>query len=114
MDDDWRIDNKITYADEPAKKRISEVAQLDYLKANARLVNQQGIHIFVLLRNAWPEFVDDFVSISTSWAGMENRVKEILCLTEMFMTMIEERNIKKGFCQSGGFVICPITEHSMY
>lgn len=106
VDDDWRIEIK-SYADEPPRVRISEVEQLDY-RIDARLT-LLGIHILGTSEGkTLPEFVDDFLLLSSS-CGMENRVKEILSASGYDNDRREEYSSR--FSQ-GGFVICPITEHT--
>ena len=104
VDDDWRIEIK-SYADEPPRVRISEVEQLDY-RIDARLT-LLGIHILGTSEGkTLPEFVDDFL---LSVLPVEWKI-ELEILSASGMTMIEEEYCSR-FSQ-GGFVICPITEHT--
>lgn len=106
IDEHWRIEVK-SYADEPPRVRISEVEQLDY-RIDARLT-VLGIHILGTSEGkTLPEYVDDFVQLGST-CGMENKVKEALSAAGYDEELRDEYNSRYS---QGGFVICPITEHT--
>ena len=72
VDDDWRIEINPMLMNHQGL----ELVKWNNLIIELCKIDSSRIHILVLRKNT-PEFVDDFLLLSSS-CGMENRVKEIL------------------------------------